>query len=404
MARKIKNLKTAQGEIFYPTSHIDGIVDDNGNTVYTMFTNFQQQINEEQNARADADDVLREYIDTKDNKHNVYSFKLFENLNESSTHAQIYNALTTYFEEFIAVGEESINKYVLPKVGDTLASRASKVKPTNHEVAEIIAIEPFAYSDTGLSTNYNVFAITYKVSSRERTITIDQSVANAWKVSSVKVRYGALSDLFINAGATYDVSTDQYTLNGITDLTFDEMLTIYNNRLVGVGAINGSQIRGRTNFEFPSASNSYVYDNINVTDDVEVLNLGGFFAPAKMQGCIPKGDKLRQIIGTGYQNGISQIAVIGTNCTEYTYGTFSNLPLLENIRIYGLRANISFAGSPNLSYDSILFMIMYNDVNNALGSSASIIITLHETAYNRAISMGIEDWLDGYPQIILAKA
>ena len=404
MARKIKNLKTAQGEIFYPTSHIDGIVDDNGNTVYTMFTNFQQQINEEQNARADADNVLREYIDTKDNKHNVYSFKLFENLNESSTHAQIYNALTTYFEEIISVGGESINKYVLPKVGDTLASRASKVITTNHEVAEIIAIEPFAYSDTGLSTNYNVFAITYKVSSRERTITIDQSVANAWKVSSVKVRYGASSDLFINAGATYDASTDQYALNGITDLTFDEMLTIYNNRLVGVGAINGSQIRGRTNFEFPYANNSYMYDNISVTDDVEVLNLGWFFAPLKMQGCITKGAKLRQIIGTGNRDDISQIAVIGTNCTEYTYGTFSSLPLLESIRIYGLRANISFAGSPNLSYDSILFMILHNNVHNALGNSASIIITLHETAYNRAISMGIEDWLDGYPEIILAKA
>lgn len=394
---KVRVLKTADGEKFYPVTHIKSVIGDNGETVDVLLGN-------ESAERKSADESLQEHIDTKDDKHNVYSFKLFENLNESSTHAQIYNALTTYFEEIISVGGESINKYVLPKVGDTLASRASKVIMTNHEVAEIIAIEPFAYSDTGLSTNYNVFAITYKVSSRERTITIDQSVANAWKVSSVKVRYGALSDLFINAGATYDASTDQYALNGITNLTFDEMLTIYNNRLVGVGAINGSQIRGRTNFEFPSARNNYAYDNIDVADDVEVLNLGFFFAPAKMQGCIANGAKLRQIIGTSSKDGISQIAVIGTNCTEYTYGTFSNLPLLENIRIYGLRANISFAGSPNLSYDSILFMIMYNDVNNALGGSASIIITLHETAYNRAISMGIEDWLDGYPQIILAKA
>ena len=57
---------------------------------------------------------------------------------------------------------------------------------------------------------------------------------------------------------------------------------------------------------------------------------------------------------------------------------FSTLPKLEEVRLLGLKGNVSFAATPNLSKESILYM-----VQNA-APTATITITLHATAYTMA--------------------
>ena len=57
--------------------------------------------------------------------------------------------------------------------------------------------------------------------------------------------------------------------------------------------------------------------------------------------------------------------------------TFKGCGELREVRLYGLKANLSFSNSPHISKKSILCII-----NNASASSI-IIINLHSTAYVR---------------------
>lgn len=116
------------------------------------------------------------------------------------------------------------------------------------------------------------------------------------------------------------------------------------------------------------AYSNYIVEVVNIapcpyladigTMQVQAVNLTSAFG-----GC----SKLRRVLGR-------------FNCSSTTNVTsmFSGCTALEDVYIYGLKLNISFADSPNLSTESILYMI-----ENANPTTA-ITITLHEDAYMRA--------------------
>lgn len=68
---------------------------------------------------------------------------------------------------------------------------------------------------------------------------------------------------------------------------------------------------------------------------------------------------------------------------NFSYGQpFSNCPLLEEIRMKSINKSHTFAVSPNLSKESVLYMI--TNANPPSGAAVgSIAITLHPTAYAR---------------------
>ena len=196
---------------------------------------------------------------------------------------------------------------------------------------------------------------------------------------------GTLRDLYISAGAVYNEQTGYYELNGLTDITEEEMRKIYILYI-----INSSQSqhlvswlcnpnRFRTNI--PPRMN-YVTNIQNSIDDnavleVLVLSVSALYIQSSVATAHGSFPKLRRVVGDW--------VYVGNNPSSFNfdYGQpFQNCPLLEEIRMKGINKSHTFAVSPNLSKESVQYMI--TNANPPSGAAVgSIAITLHPTAYAR---------------------
>lgn len=202
---------------------------------------------------------------------------------------------------------------------------------------------------------------------------------------------GTLRDLYISAGAKYNEATGFYELNGLTDITEEEMRTIYTQwqKDVGTAARNTGWLslppNMRTNL--PSLyradlisvlSNSISGASVEVlciteqSNDTRVMYVASTQAVA--QNNMPM---LRRVIGIWCYNDKNP------SNFNFSYGQpFGKCPLLEDIRMSRINKSHTFAVSPNLSKESVLYMI--TNANPPSGAAAgSIAITLHPTAYAR---------------------
>lgn len=203
----------------------------------------------------------------------------------------------------------------------------------------------------------------------------------------------SLRDLYISAGAKYNEATGYYELNGLTDITEEEMRAIYNRWLIDIGTngvasgwltLNNGE---RTNL--PCITRADIFqqlDNGISGSKVEVLRICAASTDDYTRVCYvgktvaeahQSMPKLRKVIGVWQYN--SPIP------TDFNFGygqPFQNCPLLEEIRMKGINKSHTFAVSPNLSKESVLYMI--TNANPPSGAAAgSIAITLHPTAYAR---------------------
>lgn len=202
---------------------------------------------------------------------------------------------------------------------------------------------------------------------------------------------GTLRDLYISAGAKYNEATGFYELNGLTDITEEEMRAIYTQwqKDVGTALHNTGWLvlppRMRTNLpslyrsdliSLLSNSISGLYVEVlcitEQSNDTRVMYVASTQAVA--QGHMPK---LRKVIGVWRYNSDRP------SDFNFSYGQpFGNCPLLEEIRMKRINKSHSFAVSPNLSKESVLYMI--TNANPPSGAAVgSITITLHPTAYAR---------------------
>lgn len=200
-----------------------------------------------------------------------------------------------------------------------------------------------------------------------------------------KLSSGTLRDLYISAGAKYNEATGYYELNGLTDITEEQMRKIY--LLYITDSPKAEHIVSwlsypndfRTNIVPKMLYISNITNSIGGNSVLEVLVLS-FSAlyiqnlSATAHGSFPK---LRRVVGDWvYANN---------NPSKYNfdYGQpFRNCPLLEEIRMKGINKSHTFAVSPNLSKESVQCMI--TNANPPSGAAAgSIAITLHPTAYAR---------------------
>ena len=110
----------------------------------------------------------------------------------------------------------------------------------------------------------------------------------------------------------------------------------------------------------------------NSEDYIRTCYVGGTMAVAHQS--MPK---LKKVIG------IWRYTNENPNVYYFDYGQpFSKCPLLEEIRMEKINKSHTFAVSPNLSKESVLYMI--TNANPPSGAAVgSITITLHPTAYAR---------------------
>lgn len=203
----------------------------------------------------------------------------------------------------------------------------------------------------------------------------------------------SLRDLYISAGAKYNETTGYYELNGLTDITEEQMRVIYSRYLIDIGT-NGRASGWllldegeRTNL--PCITRADIFDNLNNGirgNKVELLRIcvastDDYTRVCYVSSSVAVGHslfpKLRKVIGVWQYNSDNP------SDFNFSYGQpFYNCPLLEEIRMKKINKSHTFAVSPNLSKESVQYMI--ENANPPSGAAVgSITITLHPTAYAR---------------------
>lgn len=193
----------------------------------------------------------------------------------------------------------------------------------------------------------------------------------------------SLRDLYISAGAKYNETTGYYELNGLTDITEEEMRVIYEKTWgwwLHLPSLNGfGTALPRTNIPCPDykiiayASNISIHSIFAVSgndDNLEVLNLRALYTPTVFDeikiidfNWAFQGDKkIREVQGIINVKEARSDLNIGGN--------------IETINIKGLKVNIRFYNSQRLSKESVLYMI-----NNSEATSA-ITIGLRQAVYD----------------------
>lgn len=190
---------------------------------------------------------------------------------------------------------------------------------------------------------------------------------------------GTLRDLYISAGAVYNEATGYYELNGLTDITEEEMRIIWQEDLSG-GYLNGRTNLTR-NIEKRSSAGGYnggidisniCANNSNLTKFNFGVNPFARYMDNAFSGCtkLETIDTRVPIIPFG--------GVVGTNI-------FRNCPALKevrfNMRYLNSSTNVNFPASPLISKDSILSVIQTTPTTGSV--KPLVVVGLNESAYNR---------------------
>lgn len=195
----------------------------------------------------------------------------------------------------------------------------------------------------------------------------------------------SLRDLYISAGAKYNEATGFYELNGLTDITEEEMRKIY--LLYITNSSNSQRLVSWLSYpnDFRTNIPPQMYYVLNIQNsigdnavlEVLVLSVSALYIQGSVATAHGSFPKLKRVVGYWvYESNNPSVF-------DFSYGQpFRNCPLLEEIRMKGINKSHTFAVSPNLSKESVLYMI--TNANPPSGAAAgSIAITLHPTAYAR---------------------
>lgn len=212
-----------------------------------------------------------------------------------------------------------------------------------------------------------------------------------------------MHNMYVAVGAVWNAKTGFWELNGLTDITNEQMLTIYvetNNFLMYQSDLEACYCfsKCRTNIPNIPYLSSLVRLKQNWRDffrqsvNIEVLvlkNISSYYF------------KLNTLLDTFY--GCINLRLIDgvldvSKCTKSNSNYFVHCGKLESVKLYKLNCSIGLASCKMLSSESVRYMI-----ENA--TDATITITLHQEAYDRAIAdAGVQTALANKTNVSLAKS
>ena len=224
-------------------------------------------------------------------------------------------------------------------------------------------------------------------------------------------------DLYEAAGATFNAVTGYFELNGLTDISYEEMQAIYKESLPMLERINlqaafaGKEIR--TNLFVYHIPPTGPYGSITMTDldyramcyecGIEVFALMDTDNTSSPQARFHITNNLSLSFGSQNVTYIQHLKkILGVvsikNNSTPLYRAFYRCFSLESVIIYGLNAAIDFSQSSRLDAQSIATMIIY-------AGTATFTITLHATAYARATAdTDVQAALAAHTNVTLASA
>lgn len=187
---------------------------------------------------------------------------------------------------------------------------------------------------------------------------------------------GTLRDLYISAGAKYNETTGYYELNGLTDITEEQMRVIYEKTWgwwIGLPILTGfGDSSARTNIPCPDYKRLYYQFNCNLSstfavtgnlDNLEVLN----FIPLRYTNESLIRLSIRAMNWMCQANA-KPLTIMGT----FDVGNVPDNNSLniggniKTINIKNLSKNIRFYNSNVLSKESVLYMINNSEATTAI--------------------------------------
>lgn len=195
--------------------------------------------------------------------------------------------------------------------------------------------------------------------------------------------------LYVAAGAVYNEQTGFYELNGLTDITEEQMRGIYvkTNEMDKYSDLTSSYPGAKIRANLGFYENTYRFQkSISIFDafrggQFEVLKLGAnslnYRTPvSNVNSAFTACRKLTKIIGV---LDFSKI----TSDVNYTFGSCEKL---NSVFIKNLKISIPFSDSPLLSLESLQYLI-----TNAANTSA-ITVTVHADVYAKIQDESQADW------------
>lgn len=198
---------------------------------------------------------------------------------------------------------------------------------------------------------------------------------------------GTLRDLYISAGAVYNEQTGYYELNGLTDITEEQMRTIYteSKSWTPSGWMLMPESKMRTNLPVTGGRFTGGIGSIfEHCPNIEVINMKGSFGTSDC--VVYKNYQIGEMLVRSFRDcpklkKIMGILNIDTQ-TSAEERIFEFDIALESVMLKGWQGwKFSFKSCPNISKESILYLI-----NNSLlktSTTGSAPIELHPTAYAR---------------------
>lgn len=196
-----------------------------------------------------------------------------------------------------------------------------------------------------------------------------------------KIGSSAMRPVYEACGAVWNAESGYYELNGLTDITEEEMLTIYavfsDYKIEDINW-KYAYTTARTNICPKNATYaSKAYLNFNgqrafYFSKMEVIKISDYASSSDFGFPLSQGGNMFDSCGS-LKRIIGRLWVDKSNSL---YEIFGLCPKLEEVHIYGLSLPISFSDSPLLNYASLDCLI-----TNA-ANTAAITVTVHPTTYS----------------------
>lgn len=199
-----------------------------------------------------------------------------------------------------------------------------------------------------------------------------------------KYKGTAQTDLYVARGAVYNADTGLYELNGLTDITEDQMREIYLYTASRIYDFNMSYTFSalyiRTNFPVNKRymANREFIGTFFICRDIEVIYISDKTGMVNsFNSPFYQCRSLREIMGE----------IIITPIKQFYFNPFVNCWALTTFKLTGVSNNLSLSASPKIDLASMKWMI--DNANN----TAAITITVHPELYAKLTDeTGAPEW------------
>ena len=218
----------------------------------------------------------------------------------------------------------------------------------------------------------------HKLNERSVVSNID-TIVDKINTFDKKLSSGTLRDLYISAGAKYNEATGFYELNGLTDITEEQMSVIWQEDL------SGWYQKGRTNL----TRSIYIRGNAGgYNGGIDICNM---CAENKNITIFNFGQSPFAHYLDNAFSGCVKLETIDTRFPIIPYGgvvgpsLFRNCSALKevrfNMRYVNYSVSVNFPASPLISKDSVLSVIKTTKSEGSV--KPLVVVGLNESAYNR---------------------